>query len=52
MVSIIEMMQTDLFQNALIPIHLAHRYASIAHSPSGKSLDRFIREVLASREQL
>lgn len=52
MVSVIEMMQTDLFQNALIPIHLAHRYASIAHSPGGKSLDRFIREVLESREQL
>jgi hypothetical protein len=29
MVSVIEMMQTDLFQNALIPIHLAHRYASM-----------------------
>ncbi|MDX3927850.1 MAG: hypothetical protein QHC90_18820 [Shinella sp.] len=50
MVSIIEMMQTDLFQNALIPVHLAHRYASIAHSPGGKSLDRFIREVLASKQ--
>ena len=50
MVSVIEMMQTDLFQNALIPVHLAHRYASIAHSPGGKSLDRFIREVLASKD--
>ncbi|KDR87651.1 hypothetical protein L905_19390 [Agrobacterium sp. TS43] len=50
MVSVIEMMQTDLFQNALIPIHLAHRYASIAHSPGGKSLDRFIREILANKE--
>ncbi|WP_416407201.1 hypothetical protein [Agrobacterium rosae] len=52
MVSVIEMMQTDLFQNALIPVHLAHRYASIAHSPGGKSLDRFIREVLASKDAI
>ncbi|MFD1745045.1 hypothetical protein ACFSE1_06170 [Rhizobium helianthi] len=52
MVSVIEMMQTDLFQNALIPVHLAHRYASIAHSPGGKSLDRFIREVLASKNAI
>lgn len=46
MVSLVEMMQTDLFTNALIPIHLAHRYASIAHSPGGRSLDAFVREAL------
>ncbi|MET7242472.1 hypothetical protein ABZT49_03830 [Methylobacterium sp. EM32] len=46
MVSLIEMMQTDLFSNALIPVHLAHRYASIAHSPGGRSLDSFVREAL------
>jgi hypothetical protein len=46
MLSLVEMMQTDLFQNALIPIHLAHRYASIAHSPAGRSLDAFVREAL------
>ena len=46
MLSLIEMMQTDLFQNALIPVHLAHRYASIAHSPAGRSLDAFVREAL------
>jgi len=47
MLSLVEMMQTDLFQNALIPVHLAHRYASIAHSPAGRSLDAFVREALA-----
>ena len=47
MLSVVEMMQTDLFQNALIPVHLAHRYASIAHSPAGRSLDAFVREALA-----
>jgi len=52
MVSVIEMMQTDLYQNALIPVHLAHRYASIAHSPGGRSLDRFVREVLSIRREV
>lgn len=46
MISLIEMMQTDLFANALIPIHLAHRYASIAHAPGGRSLDAFVRDAL------
>lgn len=46
MLSVIDMMQTDLFADALIPVHLAHRYASIAHSPGGKSLDKFVREAL------
>jgi len=47
MLSLVEMMQTDLFENALIPVHLAHRYASIAHSPAGRSLDAFVREALS-----
>ncbi|WP_155413276.1 hypothetical protein [Rhodopseudomonas palustris] len=50
MLSLIEMMQTDLFQNALIPVHLAHRYASIAHSPAGRSLDAFVREALGIKK--
>ncbi|MBO6538005.1 MAG: hypothetical protein JJ969_01290 [Rhizobiaceae bacterium] len=46
MLSLIDMMQTDLYADALIPVHLAHRYASIAHSPGGRSLDRFVKEAL------
>lgn len=46
MLSLIEIMQTDLYANALIPVHLAHRYASIAHAPAGRSLDSFVREAL------
>lgn len=46
MLSLIEMMQTDLYSDALIPVHLAHRYASIAHSPGGRSLDKFVRDAL------
>lgn len=46
MIALLEMMQTDLYADALIPVHLAHRYASIAHSPGGRSLDRFVREAL------
>lgn len=46
MFSLIQMMQTDLYSDALIPVHLAHRYASIAHSPGGRSLDKFVRDAL------
>ena len=49
-VSLIEMMQTDLFDDALIAVHLAHKYASIAHSPAGRSLDQFVREVIQRRQ--
>jgi hypothetical protein len=45
-VSLIELMQMDLYENALIAIHLAHKYASIAHSPGGRSLDQFVRQVI------
>jgi len=49
MVSVIEMMQTDLYENALIAVHLAHKYASIAHSPGGRTLDSFVRAVVKQR---
>lgn len=45
-ISLIEMMQMDLYENSMIAVHLAHRYASIAHSPSGRSLDQFVREII------
>jgi len=48
-VSLIELMQTDLFDNALIAVHLAHKYSSIAHSPAGRSLDHFVRQVVRRR---
>lgn len=47
--SLIEMMQMDLYDNSMIAVHLAHRYASIAHSPSGRSLDQFVREIIKPR---
>ena len=47
--SLVEMMQTDLFENALIAVHLAHKYSSIAHSPAGRSLDHFVRQVVRKR---
>ena len=46
MVSVIEMMQTDLYENALIAVHLAHKYASIAHSPGGRTLDNYVRAIV------
>lgn len=48
-VSLIEMMQMDLYDNSMIAVHLAHKYASIAHSPSGRSLDQFVREIIKPR---
>lgn len=49
MVSLIEMMQMDLYKNSVTPVHLAHKYASIAHSPSGRSLDQLVRELVRRR---
>lgn len=45
-ISLIELMQMDLFENSLIAVHLAHKYSSIAHSPGGRSLDQFVRQVV------
>jgi hypothetical protein len=48
-VSLIELMQMDLYENSLIAVHLAHKYSSIAHSPGGRSLDHFVRQVIRPR---
>lgn len=44
--SVIDMMETHLFEDATIATHLAHRYASIAHRPAGKTLDAFVKSLL------
>jgi hypothetical protein len=48
-VSLVELMQMDLYENSLIAVHLAHKYSSIAHSPGGRSLDNFVRQVVRPR---
>lgn len=35
--------ESDLYQNSMIPVILAHRHASISHTPGGKVLDIFSR---------
>jgi len=50
-ISLVELMQMDLYENALIAVHLAHKYSSIAHSPGGRSLDQFVRQVIRPRQQ-
>ena len=37
--SLIEEVETDLWQNALAPVALAHRYTAISLVPSGRILD-------------
>jgi len=47
-ISLIDMMETDLYEDATIVTHLAHKYASIAHRPAGKTLDVFVRNIVKS----
>lgn len=45
----LELFETELYENANIVQHLAHRCASISHRPAGRSLDLFVRAILADR---
>lgn len=46
---VLEMFQTELYEDANIAQHLAHRCASIAHRPAGRTLDMFVRQIIASK---
>lgn len=41
--------EMDLYDNALVPVALAHRHASISLVPGGKVLDLLVRSGLANR---
>jgi len=41
--------EMDLYDNAIVPVALAHRHASISLSPGGKVLDLLVRSGLAQR---
>lgn len=41
--SILDLLETDLYVDANIAQHLAHQCASIAHRPAGKTLETFIK---------
>lgn len=44
--SILDLLETDLYTDANIAQHLAHQCASIAYRPSGKTLDSFIKALI------
>ncbi len=46
-ITLIERLQTELYQDAVIPIALAHRYTSISLKPGGRVLDLLTRRALA-----
>ncbi len=43
---VLETLETDLYQDALIPVVLAHRHASISLTPGGRVLDLLGQEAL------
>lgn len=44
--------EMDLYDNALVPVALAHRHASISLMPGGKVLDLLVRSGLGSERRL
>lgn len=47
--SLIKYFEFDLYENAIVPIALAHRHASISLVPGGKVLDLITRNALGGR---
>ena len=45
-IKLINMLESDLYQNAVVPIALAHRYTAISLQPGGKVLDLLTRKAL------
>lgn len=46
--SIIQTFESDLYDNAVVPIALAHKYTSISLSPGGRILDIFSKSLVKS----
>ena len=44
-IALIEHFEIDLYENAIIPIALAHRYTAISLVPGGKVLDLLTRNI-------
>ncbi len=47
--SLINHFETDLYENAVVPIALAHRYTAISLSPGGRVLDLLTRKALEEK---
>lgn len=45
-VQLINMLESDLYKNAVVPIALAHRYTAISLQPGGRVLDLLTRKAL------
>jgi hypothetical protein len=45
-VGVLELFETELYADANIVQHLAHRCASISHRPAGRTLDMFVRSII------
>lgn len=45
-IGVLELFETELYQDANIVQHLAHRCASISHRPAGRTLDLFVRSII------
>ena len=44
--ALINLLQSDLYKNAVVPIALAHRYTAISFEPGGRVLDIFAQHSL------
>jgi hypothetical protein len=44
--ALINHFETDLYENAVVPIALAHRYTAISLSPGGRVLDLLTRKAM------
>lgn len=47
-IGILELFETELYADANIVQHLAHRCASISHRPAGRTLDMFVRSIIGA----
>ncbi|MBW0159695.1 hypothetical protein [Sedimentimonas flavescens] len=45
-IGVLELFETELYEDANIVQHLAHRCASISHRPAGRTLDMFVRSII------
>lgn len=45
-IGVLDLFETELYADANIVQHLAHRCASIAHRPAGRTLDMFVRSII------
>jgi hypothetical protein len=45
-ITLINHFESDLYENAVVPIALAHRYTAISLAPGGRALDLLTRQVI------